>query len=375
MKKALVIILSVFISISMFANNARLHHVPADHIGIFHVNYKKISRSVNTQEFERIVLKNFKILLDKYRYAQVLKVFKEILPGLKEAGFDIYNDIYDFVFSASIRGNTDMVVGVRGNFEKSIFSKFMNETAVAKSRIIQGRKIFIKGTGKETSYFHRYSKNLIIICPSLSAMFKSLKALRTGRNILSNRKFASLYRRSIKNKALNIILTLDKLAQVFSSSMRAGAGRRRGSNPMAALFAGLVSNIDAVSINIDGPSRVSLNLKVYCKNPNVAAQIGMMAQQQLPNLPATLNQVIFKSNRKIAYLQRAIRKGKKYLQGRLLLEKHKKFFLLLFSYAGRRIRVRTINTQVVINFYWPRSIINSSIRRAGLDYNLNRLLR
>jgi predicted metal-dependent hydrolase len=370
-KTALGLAIILTLSVSALAQEIPLSYVPADHQGIIHINSNKILSALNQESFEKRFLELAASTLASYdaRYTAIKKVFTEILPKLKEAGFDFYRDLKSIVISGNILQGKNMLIRLEGNFSDEavdyLFTKLFKMEKVSDKKYSRGNAVAYKA-----------SPTTLLVAPNESIISASLKAKKTGNNILRNPKFASVYAKSVKNKAINIIATVG-YQMPHRPRMRNSQGmmrqRRGGANSMGMIMM-FLQNINGINISVDIPSMLSVHVRVFCKEPNTAAMIGNLLQQQIQLLPANLNNEIIKLDKKLASLQAKIETNPGY-KNRIHFLKHKKAVLLILTRGIKSFRVVTMGNNIYFDYYWPRNVIDEAMMKAELGYTLRDLLR
>lgn len=361
MKKIIILIFATFISINAFSQTP-VDYIPYNSDGLLHVNVSKIFGTINTDYLEEIILNQVKILPSQI-YDGAKKLFKEVLPQLKEAGFDLYKDLNHVLVTGRTKGSNTLLIVLKGNFTKEVFNKIFIEIARAK-RISMFRQYEIYKLGD--TYIKFTNDNTLLLGARPHEIVRAVQTKKSGRDISNNPNYKYVYSRSPKNKALNIFYVVNRIPQ---NEQRRNQGGQMG---MLLMF---LQNLKGISLTIDLPRNISINANIFCKDPNTAASIGMLIQQQLPNLPATVRAELVKTNREIAIQTRKVKQNVLGAGEKLLMLKYKKFFLLLASYASNKIRVITRGLQVFFNFTWPKSYMQRALTASRLNINLNRLLR
>ena len=364
MKKiTLTVIMVLTLSNIALSRELPLSYIPKDHHLLVHINTKKILSPINPEGFERVLLRLASSVLSSREYNEFEKVFKQFLPALKNAGFDIYNDLSSIVFSGNTEGgNKSFLMQVKGNFTDEAFTFFC-------SNILKLKRIS-KGKYRQADLrIQLIGNHTILAAGSDKELAKALKAKETGSNILTNPKFAAIYAKSVKNKAINFIaaLSMDQPARMRNSQYR----RRGGAFGSLMMF---LTQIDGANISIDGPTFLSMHARVFCKTPNTAAMLGNLIQQQFQLMPQTIAGELARVNRTIAYLQKKANTSPRYKK-RLFLQRHAKAAILISQYGAKKYRVITMGKNLYFDFYWPRNIIEDAMRKAGLDYTLQDILR
>ena len=369
MKKMVYTLLVFILSTGAFAAEIPLGHAPESHSAVLHVNVKRVLNDINIPEAERILLSQLSQIMPENDFAPIQKVFKELLPQLRENGFDLYRNISDLVVSGDIQSQQSFIIGIYGQFVREAFMQIITQLLkLTKYEAATDIEMYYRPA--DNVYIHYYSETTVIIAGSPENIRLAVQTLKSGRNILNNPDFQNVYQRSDKDRAINIIGSINLPQGQMQNQQHQPGGP--GSMAMLMMF---MQNLRGINITIDFPRIHRVYIKVFCKDPNTAATIGALVMQQMPMLAPTINQEIIKTNNEIARLSRIT--GNDYgIQEHILSLKYKKYILLLARYAGQNnIRIRNLGNDLVLECVWPRNVVQNAITNAGIPFNLNAILK
>jgi len=371
MKNFLYIAFLLVLTLNAFTQEIPLGHAPAEHSAVLHINVKRVMNVLNVTEAERLLLIHLHQMLEQGDYQAIKKVFTETIPQLRESGFDIYNNIHDLVVSGDIKSQESVIIGLYGQFNRETFARLATDI-LNMQKYEQSTDIEVYYRPLDKIFIHYYSETTVLMAPSLENIRKAIQALKSGNNILGNIDFKTIYNRSDKNKAINIIAAIKMQQSPMQNQQDQGGGIGAGAGAMLLMF---MQNLKGINITIDFPQTHRIYIKVFCKDPNTAASIGALVMQQLPMLVPTLTQELGKTNRKIALLSRGNQQDAERMR-RLWSERYKKYILLLAVYAGNNnIRINNLGNDLTLQCTWPRNVVQNAIISSGIPFNLNLILK